>query len=148
MKKIASYTLSAVLSLTGWAMNAAAHEDDEGNDEPVYETRDNRVNADDHQVFDHRRRGDGLGDLQRQVYHLNQMFDHVDNLLRRSRADQHTWQEYRHLRAESNALNAQFRRGEQYYNRSRLRAQIAHMHDELHQIEQGLRVPASQYYRW
>lgn len=86
--------------------------------------------------------------MQGEVDHLNRMLAHVRNSMRRYGADRHAWQEYGHLQDEVRQINRQFRRGEQYYNRRRLRAQIEHMHDELHHLEEELKVPARFYYQW
>lgn len=90
----------------------------------------------------------GGGRLSYEVDHLNRMLTHVDRSMRRYGATRQMWREYAHLRAEADQLNRQFRRGEQYYNRRRLRAEIEHMHSELHQLEEQLRVPSSGWYRW
>ncbi len=76
------------------------------------------------------------------------MLQHVEREMRRYRPDRHIRRQYQHIRAEAYELNNQFRRGAQYYDRRRLRAQIAHMHSELHHIEEELHVPANEYYQW
>lgn len=68
--------------------------------------------------------------------------------MRRYRADGHIRGEFRHLRAEAYQLNNQFQRGAQFYDRRRLRAEVAHMHDGLHHIEEELHVPANLYFQW
>ncbi|MDQ6826116.1 MAG: hypothetical protein M3Z14_02810 [Candidatus Eremiobacteraeota bacterium] len=157
MKKTITTTAAAILSLAGFAFTAAAHDHDEDvsqqqqpvYDQPVYDQRgdDRRPDYGDHRTFEHRRH-DGLGELQRDVDHMNGMMAHVDREMREYRAGRHIWSEYGHLRAEAAQLNNQFRRGEQYYDRRRLRAEIEHMHGELHHIEQELHVRAEGYYQW
>ena len=74
------------------------------------------------------------------------MLQHVEREMRRYRPDRHIRRQYQHIRAEAYELNILFRRGAQYYDRRRLRAQIAHMHSELHHIEEELHVPAHARY--
>lgn len=139
------------LALLSYAPPASAHEEDEANPQPVAQQYDPRYDArqqydardDGHQQFDHGGRG-----LSYDVDHLNRMLAHVQGELRRYGADRHIAGEYQHLRAEANQLNNQFRRGEQYYNRRRLRAEIQHIHSELHHIEQELHVPSNAWYQW
>lgn len=124
---------------------------DSPDDRQVYEGRDVRQGANDHQVFDRRqdgRRRDGLGQLQRDVDHLNQMMDSVRGKMSAYGANRRVRFQFEHLRAEARQLNNQFRRGDQYYNRSRLRAEIGHMHEELHQIEQNLHFRPEDIFRW
>ncbi len=150
MKKIITTSATALLSLAGFALTATAHEEDENipQQQPIYEQRgdDRRSDYGDHRVFEHRR--SGLGELQREVDHMNGMMAHVEREMREYRAGRHIWSEYGHLRAEAAQLNNQFRRGEQYYDRHRLRAEIQHMHGELHHIEQELHARAEGYYQW
>lgn len=155
MKKLFKLTTVVFLSMACAVLSVAAHENEEESDEqaqePVYQPEANFQRYDtNREVGEGRRyrRHDGLGQLQREVEHLNGMVAHVRNSMRRYRADRHVWQEYAHLQAEVRQINQQFRRGDQYYDRRRLRAQIAHMHAELHHIEQELRVPARAYYQW
>ncbi len=145
------------LALTGFCQIASAHDEDEDNPQQGYQqSYDPRYadpryvdprNADprhsDHQEFDHRG-----GGLEYEVDHLNRMVAHVQGELRQYGADRHMLREYQHVRDEAYQVSNQFRRGEQYYNRRRLRAQIEHMHNELHHIEQELHVPANAWYRW
>ncbi len=152
MKKTITTTAAAILSLAGFAFTAAAHDDNENipqQQQPGYDQRgyDGRSDYGDHRGFEHRRH-DGLGKLQREVDHMNGMMAHVDREMREYRAGRHIWSEYGHLRAEAAQLNDQFRRGEQYYDRRRLRAEVEHMHGELHHIEQELRVRTEGYYQW
>lgn len=151
MKKIITITAAAIMGVAGLAFTASAHEPEETDeprvdprrsDEPVYETRDDR------RVYDRRKDWDAIPRLQRQVDHLNRMLDHVRAEMREYRASRRIWAHYEHVRSEASQLNADFRRGVQYYDRRRLRAQIEHMHDELHSIEQQLHVRADQYYQW
>ncbi|MDQ6861892.1 MAG: hypothetical protein M3032_12145 [Verrucomicrobiota bacterium] len=86
--------------------------------------------------------------MQRDVDHLNGMMDHVRREMRTYGAGRRIQYQYEHLRAEARQLNYQFQRGDQYYDRSRLRAQIRHMHEELHAIEQNLHVRANELYQW
>ena len=139
----------------GLALTASAHEQDEDvqesveqqrTQETIYEQRGPR--GDDRRVFEHRKDQDAVGRLNREVDHLNRMVDHVRAEMREYRADRHIRSEFEHLRAEAYDLNNQFRRGVQYYDRRRLRAQIEHMHGELHHIEQELHVRADGYYQW
>jgi hypothetical protein len=83
-----------------------------------------------------------------EIDHLNRMLVHVQGELRRYGADRHIWSEYQHVRAEVWQLNNQFRRGEQFHNRRRLRAEIEPLHGELHHIEQELHVRANEWYQW
>ena len=126
-KNILAVVLTS-LALVGFNQFATAHQEDE--DHPRHE--------------DH----EGGGRLAYEVNHLNQMLGHVQRELRRYGADRHIWSEYQHVRAEARQLNNQFNRGEQVYNRRRLRAEIEHMHGELHHIEQELHVRAEEWYRW
>lgn len=103
-----------------------------------YDPRDN-----DHEQVDHR--GGGLG---YELDHLNGMLAHMQRELRRYGADGHILREYQHVRAEAYQVSNQFRRGEQFYNRRRLRGEVEHMHNELHHIEQELHVRADEWYRW
>lgn len=155
MKKLITITAAAVIGLGGLAFTASAHEPDEdvpGNveqqrtQETIYEQHGSR--GDEHRVFEHRKDQDPIGRLNRDVDHLNRMVDHVRAEMSEYRADRHIQSEFEHLRAEAYDLNNQFRRGVQYYDRRRLRAQIAHMHSELHHIEQELHVRAEGYYQW
>ncbi len=154
MKKLIKFSAIVLLGMTCAALPAMAHENDEQdqqNDERVYTPNAQFQRYDgNREGYDGRprRRGDGLGQLQREVDHLNGMVAHVRNSMRRYGADRHMWQEYGHLQAEVRQLNSQFQRGEQYYNRSRLRAQIAHMHDELHHLEEELHMPSTNYFQW
>ncbi len=175
MNKPITIAAISLLSLTGLAFTALAHEEDEeiqarldqqrrveqqrlqqatyeqrgepSDDRRVYEQR---PGADDHQVFQGRQGGrqDGLGRLQRDVDHLNRMMNSVGAKMGAYGASRRARAQYEHLRAEARQLNNQFQRGEQYYNRSRIRSQIAHMHDELHQIEQNLRFRQADIYQW
>ena len=168
MEKFITLIAVTVLSLSGFAPTAFAHEEDEevqarteqqriqeqvyeqrgvqpGDDRQVYEQRGIRP-GDDHRVFEHRQ--DGGGQLQRQIDHLNRMVDHVRGEMRAYGAGRHIRSEYEHLRAETYQLNSQFRRGDQYYDRRRVRAEIEHMHGELHHIEEELHVPTQRYYQW
>ncbi len=90
----------------------------------------------------------GLQRLQREVDHLNGMVAHVSASMRRYGADRHIWHEYQHLRDEARQLAWRLRRGEQYYDWSRLRAEITHTHQELHYLEEELHMPQSQWHRW
>lgn len=155
-------TTVAIVSLAGFALTTSAHEEDENvpPQQPVYEQQavqrsyqdrvydpnERRSDYGDNRVFEHRR--SGLGEVQRDVEHMNGMMAHVEREMRKYRAGRHIWSEYGHLRAEASQLNNQFQRGEQYYDRRRLRGEIAHMHGELHHIEQELHVPAEGYYQW
>ncbi len=162
MKKFILYPLILAIGLVGSAFTASAHEEDEDaqpiyqpngqqpvyqqyRQEAVYQQYDQRPRYDGRERFDDR---SGGRQLDYEVDHLNRMLAHVGRSLRTYRADRHIWREYQHLRAEAYQLNNQFRRGVQYYNPRRLRAQIQHMHDELHHIEQELHVRANDYYRW
>lgn len=162
MKTLFKYSAVVFLSLGCAILPLAAHEDDEqdepGDQETVYEPGatfqryDPTRYQDETREYREGRRGyrgrDGLGQIRREVDHLNGMLAHVRNSMRRYGANRQLWREYAHLQDEVRILNRQFQRGEQYYNRRRLRAQIEHMHDELHDIEQQLRMPSSNYYRW
>ncbi|MBA2623412.1 MAG: hypothetical protein H0U88_07315 [Chthoniobacterales bacterium] len=175
MKKIITFTAAAIFSVAGFAPTLSAHEDDDENvydrveqqpieqqriERAVYEQRVAQPSAD-RQVYEERqfRRGgndrplfqrsqDGLGRLQREVDHLNRMMDHVRGKMRAYGAGPRIRRQYDHLRDEAYRLNNQFRRGEQYYDRRRVRAQIEHMHEELHEIEQNLHFRAQDMYRW
>lgn len=149
------------LALGGLSGIASAHEEDEQPPQvieqgvqygrPVYQANgqdpryDRESRRDDDRVFDRRSGGDGLG---REVDHLNRMLQHVEREMRRYRADRHIRGEFQHLRAEAYQLDNQFRRGAQFYDARRLRAQIAHMHDELHHIEEELHVPVNEFFAW
>ena len=131
-------------SLLSFGQLAFAHEEDEENPSRVYENRDSRYND----PRDNRRdRDERDTQLQFELDHLKRMLIHVDRELRTYAADRYTWREYRHMRAEAEQLKNQLRRGEQYYNRGRILAQIQHIHDELHQIEQQLHVPANAWFQ-
>ncbi len=130
------------LALVSFGQLASAHEEDEDTSPPVYQ-QNNDPRYDARQQFDR-----GGGRLRYEVDHLNRMLAHVQGELRRYRADRRIWGQYEHIRDEARRLNNQFRRGEQFYNRGQVRAQIEHMHDELHQIEQDLHVPSNAWYRW
>ena len=153
------------LALLSFGQLASAHEEDEINPRRVYQnedprydtTRDNDSRYNDWRYndsryndsrYDRRDRVERGGRLQYEVDHLNRMLAHVDRELRTYRADRRIWSEYRHIRAEARDLNARFRRGEQYYDRWRVRSQIHHMHDELHQIEERLQARATDWYQW
>lgn len=177
MNKIFTITVATVLSFTGVALTASAHDEEEEAarleqqrieqqriQQTVYERGGVRTNiderqgdegpgyerrpgADDHQVFQERRGGGG-GGLRREVDHLNRMMARVGDQLRTYGGGRRVRAQYEHLRAEASELNNQFQRGDQYYDRRRIRGQIEHMHAELHQIEQNMRVPVAQYYQW
>jgi hypothetical protein len=151
MKKIITITAAAIMGMTGLAFTASAHDPEENDetrvdrrrtDETIYDTRDDR------RVSDRQKDWDAIPRLRRQVDHLNRMLDHVRAEMRDFGANRRIWAHYEHVRAEAWQLNNDFRRGVQYYNRSRLRAQIEHMHAELHGIEEQLHVRADRYYRW
>ena len=165
MKKSILYPLIAI-GLVGSVFTAFAHDEEEEarpvyppNGQPVYQPngqnvyRQQTIYREDNQderydrrdVYD---RGSGGRRLDYEVDHLNQMVAHVGREMRSYRADRHTWREYQHLRSEADQVNYQFRRGEQFYNPRKLRAEIAHMHTELHHIEEELHVPADGYFRW
>lgn len=154
MKKIITITAAAVIGLGGLALTASAHEQDENVQENVEQQRNQETvyergpRYDDRRVFERRKDQDPIGRLNREVDHLNRMVDHVRAEMREYRADRHVRSEFEHLRAEAYDLNNQFRRGVQYYDRRRLRAQIEHMHGELHHIEQEMHVRADGYYQW
>ncbi len=130
------------LAFAGFRNVAWAHEDDEQDVQPVYQEYGQRSG---HREFGRQPRGSRLDS---EVHHLNRMLQHVEREMRRYRPDRHIRRQYQHIRAEAYELNHQFRRGAQYYDRRRLRAQIAHMHSELHHIEEDLHVPANEYYQW
>ena len=141
----------ACLALTGFAAAASGHEEDEQPREPVYGPRGQQVESRQDVRYDGReqyRQAQGGSGLGREVDHLNRMLQHVEREMRRYPATRSVRRQFQHLRAEAYELNNQFRRGEQYYNRRRVRAQIAHMHDELHDVEEDLHVPAAEFYQW
>ena len=151
MKKIITITAAAIMGVAGLAFTASAHEPEESDqprvdprrtDETVYDPR-----SDDRRVYE-RKDWDAIPRLRRQVDHLNRMLDHVRAEMRSYGANGRIMAHYEHIRAEAWQLNSDFRRGVQYYDRRRLRAQIEHMHAELHDIEQQLHVRADRYYRW
>lgn len=151
MKKIITLTAATVLGVAGLALKATAHEPEERvetqrDQEIVYEDRDPRF--DDRRIFERRKDPDPIGRINREVQHLNRMIEHVRGEMRSYGANRRIWYRYEHIRDEAYRLNSMFRRGVQYYDRSRIRAQIAHMHAELHQIELDLHVRAEGYYRW
>lgn len=151
MKKLIILTAVAVLGLTGFALKAAAHDDDERIEqprpqEPIYEDRGPRF--DDRRRSDRRKDPDPIGRLNREVEHLNRMVEHVGGEMRAYGADRRIYYRYQHIRDEASRLNSMFQRGVQYYDRRRIREQIEHMHAELHQIEQDLHVRADGYYQW
>jgi len=162
MKKILTITAAAIMGVAGLAFTAAAHDPEENDqqrvdprrpDETISDQRgDDRQNYDgqnyDRRNYDRHKDWDAIPRLRRQVDHLNRMLDHVRSEMRDYRADRRIWAHYEHIRAEAWQLNNDFRRGVQYYDRRRLRAQIEHMHDELHSIEGQLHVRADRYYRW
>lgn len=129
---------------------ASAHEPDEANPNGFERSPDSRYNDPRYEDarYDRQDRFERGGRLQYEVDHLNGMLEHVQRELRRYGADRHIWAEYQHIRTEAWRLNNQLRRGEQYYNRWRVRAQVQHMHDELHHIEEELHVRANEWYRW
>ena len=139
MKKLITLTVATAISVAGLAFTASAHENEEYVQNPYQQQVVQQT------VYD--QRGGGRG-LERSVYHLNRMLDHVSGELSRYGANRHTRSEYGHLRAEFNQLNYQFHRGAQYYDRRRLRAQIDHMHAELHHLEEEMHVPDQYFYQW
>ena len=151
MKKIITITAAAVLGLTGLGLKASAHEPEERVETPrdqetVYDERDPRF--DNRRLFERRKDPDALGRLNREVEHLTRMVEHVRAEMRTYGANRRIWFRYQHTREEAYRLNNMFRRGVQYYDRRRIREQIAHMHAELHQIELDLHARAEGYYRW
>ena len=117
-------------------------------DETIYDPRgDDRRNYD-RRNYDRQKDWDAIPRLRRQVDHLNRMLDHVRAEMRAYGANRRIWSQYEHIRAEAWQLNNDFRRGVQFYDRRRLRAQIEHMHAELHGIEEQLHVRADRYYQW
>ncbi len=161
MKTLFKYSAVVFLGL-GCAILPVAAEDDEQDEqqdqETIYEPGATFQRSDashhDDETGEYRgghrgRRGhDGLGQIEREVDHLNGMLAHVQRSMRRYHAGRDVWRHYEHVQAEVRQISRQFRRGEQYYNRRQLRAQIDHMHDEMHGIEQQLDMPSSNYYRW
>ena len=129
------------LTLLGFSHLASAHEEDENNTRPDYQREDDPR-------YDGQQHSNRGGGLSYEVDHLNRMSEHVQRELRRYGADRHISSEYQHIRRETWQLNSQFRRGEQFYNRRRLRSQIEHIHNELHHIEQELHVRANELYQW
>jgi hypothetical protein len=156
MKKLMKFSSVMFLGLACATLPALAREnheevDDQEMREPVYSSDASFQRYDsDRGNYEGRgyRRHDGLGRLQREVDHLNGMLAHVRNNMRRYGASRDVWRHYGHVQGEVRRINWQFRRGEQYYNRRRLLVQIEHMHDELHEIEQKLRMPSRFYFRW
>jgi hypothetical protein len=151
MKKIITIAAATIMGIAGLAFTASAHDPEENDetrvdrrrtDETIYETRDDR------RVYDRQKDWDAIPRLRRQVDHLNRMLDHVRAEMRTYGANGRIMAHYEHIRAEAWQLRSDFRRGVQYYDRRRLRAQIEHMHAELHDIEQQLHVRADRYYRW
>lgn len=126
-----------------FAGTVSAQHDDHGRRH--YESDSDRHRSRGHHEVDDQRHHSRLGS---EVRHLNHMLRHVERSMHRSGATRHVWRQYRHIRAGARELNEQFRRGAQYYDRPRLLAQIRHMHDELHHIEEDLDVPAREYYQW
>ena len=157
MKKILTITAAAIMGVAGLAFTTSAHDPEENDqqrvdprrtDETIYDPRgDDRQNYD-RRNYDRQKDWDAIPRLRRQVDHLNRMLDHVRAEMRDYGANRRIWAHYEHIRAEAWQLNNDFRRGVQYYDRRRLRAQIEHMHDELHSIEGQLHVRADRYYRW
>lgn len=146
MKQIITKALAAIMGVAGLAITASAQEDHEHVErqrESAYERRGPRF--EDRRVFEHEDRGSRLD---REVRHLNRMLAHVRAEMRASGANRRLWYQYQHIQNEAYRLNRMFRRGVQYYDRRRVRAQIEHMHDELHQIELQLRLRANRYYQW
>jgi len=152
MKKILTITAAAIMGVAALAFSASAHDPEENDqqrvdprrpDETIYDPR-----GDDRRNYDRQKDWDAIPRLRRQVDHLNRMLDHVRAEMRDYGANRRIWAHYEHIRAEGWRLNNDFRRGVQYYDRRRLRAQIEHMHDELHSIEEQLHVRADRYYRW
>ena len=156
------------LALVGFGQVALAHDEDEPTPPPIYRQPQYDPQSGDPRYADPRyadprytdaRYADPRDDGRRQfshggsrldyeVDHLNQMMAHVQGEMQRYGADGHIRGEYQHLRAEARQVSYQFRRGEQFYNRDRLRAEIAHMHGELHPIEQELHGPANAWFQW
>jgi len=157
MKKILTITAAAIMGVAGLAFTTSAHDPEENDqqrvdprrtDETIYDPRgDDRQNYD-RRNYDSQKDWDAIPRLRRQVDHLNRMLDHVRAEMRDYGANRRIWAHYEHIRAEAWQLNNDFRRGVQYYDRRRLRAQIEHMHDELHGLEEQLHVRADRYYRW
>ena len=139
-KRIFAIAVSG-LALVSFSRLMSAHEQDENNARPEYQQQDDPR-------YDRRQYSNHGGGLNYEVDHLNRMSEHVQRELRRYGADRHISREYQHIRAETAQLNNQFRRGEQFYNRRRLRSQIEHIHNELHHIEEELHVRANDLYQW
>lgn len=133
------------LSLLGFGQLALAHEDDEENPRTIYRNNDRRDYEPRYERADRFERG---GRLQYEMDHLKRMLIHVDQEMRTYRADRHVWREYRQMRANAERLKDQLRRGEQYYNRGRVLAEIENLHSQLHHIEQELHVRANEWYQW
>ncbi len=151
MKKSILTIAFTSLALIGLSHIALAHDDEEDQDQPVYRQQPDYGQQPVYQSYrgnDQYDRQEGGSRIDYEVDHLNRMVRHVQQELRRYRANWQVRRQYQHLQAEAYQLNAQFRRGEQYYNRGRLLAQIEHMHGELHQIEQDLHVPVTAYFQW
>jgi hypothetical protein len=156
MKKMITITAALLMGVAGLAFTTSAHEPEETDqyrvdprrsDETIYETRDDRRDYD-RRDYDRHKDWDAIPRLQRQVEHLNRMLDHVRGEMRAYGANRRIRYRYDHIQEEAYRLNAMFRRGVQYYDRSRIRGQIEHMRGELHQLEMDLHVRANGYYQW
>ncbi len=129
-KNILTITVTG-LALLGFGQLAFAHDPNEENQR--YERED---------------RSERGGRLEYEMDHLKRMLIHVDRLMRTYRADRHVWGEYRRMRADAERLKDQLRRGDQYYNRGRVLAEIENLHGQLHHIEQELHARANEWYQW
>src|SRR5256886_8745064 len=149
MKKIIAITAAAIMGAAGLAFTASAHDPEETDQARVDPRRTDETIYERGPLYDDRRKDwDAIPRLGRQVDHLNRMLDHVRAEMRAYGANRRIWSQYEHIRAEAWQLSNDFRRGVQFYDRRRLRAQIEHMHAELHSIEQQLHVRADRYYQW
>lgn len=151
MKRALACTILSLLSLTGLGVTALAHEEDE--DRPIDPQRRQADYQDDREQsrYDgdrHSDREDRGNRLNYEVDHLNRMSAHVNRELRNYGAGRGLLRKYQHVQEEVSQLNNQFRRGEQFYNRRQLHAEVEHIHGELHGIEQALHVRANDLYQW
>ena len=138
-KNILTVVLTA-LAIMSASQIASAREDD---NHPAYQEH-NQHRGDDDRRWDH----DGKDRLDFEIKHLNRMLNHVELKMRRFGANRHLWKEFQDIRADARRLNNQYDKGEHYFDRRRLRAQIEHIRNDLHHIERELHLRASDWYQW
>lgn len=74
------------------------------------------------------------------------MLAHVRTKARSYRTPRDTWRKLAHVSRQVRQVNYEIQYG--YSHPRRLRSQIEHMHDELHEIEDDLHFRREDYYIW